>query len=120
MVLEQSLTGRPRERAKAQVAQRPPYCHLCGLLIDMQADRQRDPLAFAVDEIVPRSRGGSAVDDANLGAAHRHCNTSRHDHPLVSWDPAWPDRKYEPEEVRARCRRTITALTRTPEPLGTW
>lgn len=117
MVLEQSLTGRPRERAKSRVeAERPPYCHLCGYLIDMNADRQRDPLAFAVDEIIPRCRGGSAVDDANLAPAHRHCNGSRHNHPLVPWDPAWQTRKHDPEEVRARCRTRIEALwtARTP------
>lgn len=117
MVLEQSLTGRPRQRAKAWVrANKPHTCHLCGYPIDMAADPHRHPLAHAVDEIIPRSRGGSAIEHANLEPAHRHCNTSRHDHPLVPWDPAWGQRKHEPEELRERCRTHIARLLAAQKP----
>lgn len=122
MVLEQSITGRPRERAKARVrAERPPVCWLCGYPIDLTADPHRDPLAHAVDEIIPRSRGGSAVDDANLMPAHRWCNGSRGTKPMDPADPAWRKRTTEPEEVRTRCRKHIEQLltARTPV-IRTW
>ena len=122
MVLEQSVTGRPRERAKAQAkATLPHICAMCDFPIDMTADPHRDPLACTVDEIIPRSRGGSAIDPANLQLLHRHCNTSRHNHALVPWDPGWPTRTHEPEELRERCRTNITRILTSRRPIiRTW
>jgi hypothetical protein len=40
----------------------------------MQADRQRHPLASAVDEWIPRRHGGNPTDPANAAHLHRFCN----------------------------------------------
>lgn len=70
-----SIRGRPRRRATDWVrANHPPSCALCGYPIDMNADRQRHPLASAVDEWHPRKHGGSALDLDNLRHLHRYCN----------------------------------------------
>ena len=39
----------------------------------------RHPYALELDEIVPISKGGSAIDPANIRAAHRCCNQWRGD-----------------------------------------
>lgn len=70
-------SGRPRERAKAEVRSKNEPCHLCGFDIDLTRDRVKDPLGSTIDELVPISRGGSATDPSNLAHAHRICNTSR-------------------------------------------
>ena len=110
MVLEQSLSGRPRERAKAHAkATLPHVCAMCGYAIDMTADPFRDPLACAVDEWYPRDRGGSGVDHTNLTLQHRWCNGSK--------GKRWP----VTQEMRERCRTHITQLLAAKQPtIRTW
>lgn len=71
---------------------------MCGLPIDMAADRHRDPLSSAVDEWFPVELGGSALDVTNAAHLHRWCNGSK-------WK-RWP----VTPEMRERCRTHIAAL----------
>lgn len=77
MARDPALNGRPRQRLLAQVRDEEPNCHLCGRPIDLTLDTQRHPLASCVDELVPRSLGGSAIDRSNCRHAHRLCNEIR-------------------------------------------
>lgn len=109
-------TGRPRRTLLAWVeANRPHICWLCDLPINMRADRQRHPLALAVDEIIPVVRGGDPTSKTNTMPSHRCCNGSRGKHAMVPQDPRWLHRTMEPEEVRTRCR--TLALTHMPATL---
>lgn len=92
------LHTRARKRACDEVRRTERTCHLCGLPIDMRADHQRSSFGYTVDEIVPRSLGGSATDRANLRAAHRTCNSRRNDRPLS-------------DLVYAECRAAMTPAT---------
>ena len=86
------LNTQDRRRATAEVRATQPNCHLCGYgPIDLTLNRQSHPLASCVDEILPRHHGGSPLDPANLGHAHRVCNTSRGTQPITP-------------EVRQRCQ----------------
>ncbi len=88
--------GRPRRRAQAAVRATQPHCHLCGHTIDPRRCAQRDPLGSTIDEIIPLSAGGSALDPTNLRHAHRCCNSTRGRAPITP-------------EVRAQC---LTAYRR--------
>lgn len=96
----QRRAGRPRRTATARVRATQPNCWLCGYPIDLTLDRQRHPLGSCVDEILPVHYGGSITDPANLGHAHRVCNTSRGIKPITP-------------EVRARCRALFEHHTST-------
>jgi 5-methylcytosine-specific restriction endonuclease McrA len=85
------LKGSTRTKLIAWVRSTQPDCWLCGHPIDPTRSAQLDPLGSTVDEIVPRSKGGSALDPHNLGHAHRTCNSTRGARPLT-------------EQVRAECR----------------
>lgn len=79
------LKGRPRRRAIAEVERTHPYvCHLCGQPIDPSLDRQRDPLAWSCDELIPRHHGGSAYDTSLMRPAHRVCNSTRGTRPITA------------------------------------
>lgn len=71
------LNGRPRQRLIAQVRAEEPNCHICQQPIDLARDKQTDPLGSVVDEVIPRSLGGSPADRANVRHAHRLCNGIR-------------------------------------------
>lgn len=78
----QSLSSQARQRAKAaQRAKRLP-CHLCGRPIDYRLAWPH-PHSFSVDEVIPRSMGGSSIDPRNLRSSHLVCNTRRHNKPLA-------------------------------------
>ena len=64
---------RRRETVRRLKAEGRP-CHICGLPIDPNATGAE---AFNCDEIVPRKRGGSPTDYANVDAAHACCNNWR-------------------------------------------
>lgn len=81
------LYGRPRRTVVAQVRREEPYCWLCGRAIDL-ALPVGHRYSSTVDEIVPRSLGGSPIDRRNLRHAHLTCNSARGNRP--------------PESVRAR------------------
>lgn len=75
-----SLKGRPRRRAIAQVRAEEPTCWLCGFPIDLRLPHN-SKWSSTIDEVVPRSKGGSTTDRANLRHAHRSCNSSRGNRP---------------------------------------
>lgn len=93
-----NLNTQPRRRACDEVKRTQPWiCHLCGHPIPPAADPKRSRLGYTVDELIPRSRGGSATDPANLRPAHRWCNSYRNDQPIS-------------DTIRHHCRQTITAM----------
>ena len=93
------LVGRPRRRAIAECERRYPLvCHLCGNPIDPTLDRQRHPLAWTADELIPRAHGGSAYDVDLMRPAHRCCNSARRERPLS-------------DAVLAACRRAFARHT---------
>lgn len=77
MADRRGLNTRERRRVTAEVRRTESHCWLCLRPIDQRYNTQRHPLGFTVDEIIPRSLGGSAVDRANCRAAHRLCNSTR-------------------------------------------
>lgn len=83
MARNPELNTQARRRACAAVERTQTNCHLCGLPIPMGANRQTDPYGFSVDEVIPRSKGGSATDMGNLRAAHRICNSRRSNRPIT-------------------------------------
>jgi 5-methylcytosine-specific restriction endonuclease McrA len=94
-----NLSTAARTRACAEVRRTHPWiCTVCHLPIPRDVDHQTSRLAHTVDEIIPRSLGGSATDPANLGPAHRLCNSMRGNGPIT------PD-------LTHRCRTAVLALT---------
>lgn len=77
------LSGRPRRNLVAQVRREEPNCWLCGHPIDLTLPRGHK-LASTVDEIIPRSLGGSPLDRHNCRHAHMVCNSKRGNRPPVS------------------------------------
>lgn len=92
-----TLKGRPRRRAIARVRAEEPSCWLCGYSIDLTRNPQVDDLGSSVDEVVPRSKGGSTTDRDNLRHAHRICNSTRGNRPVTP-------------ELRAELRAMVTEL----------
>jgi 5-methylcytosine-specific restriction endonuclease McrA len=75
------LSGRPRRRLTAQVRREEPTCWLCGKGFDYTL-HWNHPMAFSVDEVIPRSLHPlgaryAALDRSGCRAAHRSCNSSR-------------------------------------------
>jgi 5-methylcytosine-specific restriction endonuclease McrA len=50
------------------------HCRLCDQPVDKARDRKTDPLAAAIDHLIPIHRGGPEYDRANAGLMHRGCN----------------------------------------------
>ena len=69
------LNSQARRRVVAEVRRTQPRCAGCGLPIDLSLDAKRHALGSTVDENIPRSHGGSAVDMGNLLHMHRRCNS---------------------------------------------
>src|SRR4051794_32279280 len=71
------LGHRARRRLTTAIRGRPwcerPDCLHPGQPIDYTA-KHGTPLAFEVDEIIPRYLGGDPLNYNNLRAAHAHCN----------------------------------------------
>lgn len=88
-----------RQAVQAEVRRTEPNCWICGHPIDLTLDRQRHPLASAVDEITPRSHGGDPTDRTNCHHAHRWCNGARGNRPVT---PA----------LQARCQAKYADLTK--------
>ena len=72
-------TGDPRLKtwARKQLRNRKavghPPCWKCGQPIDYSAPAG-SPLAYELDEIVPRYLGGDPLDPSNTAPAHARCN----------------------------------------------
>lgn len=81
-----SLKGRPRRAAVAAVKARGEPCWLCGGLIDLSL-HWNHRMSFTVDEVIPRSLGGSTTDLSQFRSAHRACNASRGAGPPVAKPP---------------------------------
>lgn len=71
-----SLYGPRRAAVIANCRATQPLCWLCGFPWIPDAPRHH-PLAHAVDEVIPRSRGGSGWDIDNCRSAHACCNGAR-------------------------------------------
>ena len=91
------LKSHARRKLIAHVRATQPCCHLCGLLIDLDADHQREPLGSALDELVPRAHGGSCTDPANVRHAHRLCNSIRGTKTITA-------------DLRRRCRAAVVEV----------
>lgn len=74
-----ALKTAARARAVRAVRDQRLPCAICGHPIDYTL-AARTRWSFTVDEIVPRSVGGSATDPANLRPAHQTCNSRRGAH----------------------------------------
>lgn len=63
-----------------------PRCWLCGGMINMDLDPQRDPMGWTLDHVVPLQewidQGGDPCDLANLLPAHRLCNSRKGTKPV--------------------------------------
>lgn len=70
-----------RQRIRKQLEQDNSPCWICGLPIP--AAKAGHPYAMEVDELVPISKGGSAIDRGNVARAHRCCNQWRSDKPVA-------------------------------------
>jgi len=68
-----SANGHRRRQIRARVLASEYVCALCGLPVDKNL-KTPHPMSPEVDEIVPISRGGSAVTRANTQLTHRICN----------------------------------------------
>ena len=68
--------GHRRRQLVARVKAQGLPCALCGWAIDYSLD-WRDPMAFVLDERLPRALGGSGIDPANVQPAHRCCNARK-------------------------------------------
>jgi 5-methylcytosine-specific restriction endonuclease McrA len=66
-----------RDRDRTAIARGHPACHICGNPIDYTL-HWLDPMAYVVDHIIPRNRGGPDTI-ANKAAAHRSCNRAKSD-----------------------------------------
>lgn len=89
-----NANGHRRRQTRAQVLATETHCALCGGEVDKNltfewgkhSPRCRSescpgcvphPMRGEVDEITPRSRGGSAIDRDNTRLVHRKCNLDR-------------------------------------------
>ena len=70
------IKGRRWQNLTRRVLNEESVCWLCGLPLDFAAD-PRTRWSPSVDHIIPRSKGGSVYDRANLRAAHYRCNSAR-------------------------------------------
>lgn len=77
--------GNARRKVMSWLKAQQMPCHICGLPIDYTIQDPHDPRHFECDELLPVSRGGSATDKGNVGAAHRYCNEWRGNR--MSWSP---------------------------------
>lgn len=89
-----SANGHRRRQLVARVMAEEDLCRLCGQIVDKALGRipghhtrrcTRDdcpgcvwhPMAPVVDELLPRSRGGSPYDRDNCALMHRSCNARK-------------------------------------------
>jgi hypothetical protein len=106
-----NLNSRARRLAAAHVRATQPNCMLCGYPIDLALPRhpKPHPLSSVVDELLPRALGGSAIDPANLGHAHRLDNGIK--------GSTWPITA----ELQARCRAKVEQVMQAErQPIRRW
>lgn len=97
---KRQLKTQARRRLWLHVRATQPNCWLCGYPIPRDV-QYGHPLYLNLDEVIPRSRGGSAEDPANVRAAHACCNGARNNRPPTP-------------ELITRCRVKVEALLGTP------
>jgi 5-methylcytosine-specific restriction endonuclease McrA len=88
----QGRSGRPWARIKANWKRISWVCYLCGHQIPRGVPFNH-PLAYTVDHIDARSRGGPPTMD-NTAPAHRRCNSRKgtkqlHELELLKTSRAW-------------------------------
>lgn len=77
-------SGRPYRRFRKRVLETwGPMCWLCRLPIDLTLPHQ-DRMAYTVEHLDPLSLGGSLLDLDRARPAHRSCNSSRGNRPIVT------------------------------------
>ena len=81
MSVSRYANGSARRKVRAWLKAQGRPCHICGRAIDYSLPAGH-PMSFEVDEIVPVSKGGSAIDRSNVAPAHRICNERRGNKPL--------------------------------------
>lgn len=107
-------SARDKLRSRVKAEQRP--CHLCGHPIDYGA-HYLSPRSFALDEVVPVSKGGSPFRYDNVEAAHRCCNEWRGSRDVTQGVKDACKRRYECEVLRrsppeaAQSRRSVVYNT---------
>lgn len=62
-----------RKQLRAQIGALQLPCWICGGPIDYAAPRYH-PLAYVLDEVMPRAFGGDPLDPGNVNPAHWRCN----------------------------------------------
>lgn len=65
--------GHRRRQLTARIKATSTHCSLCNQPLNTDAKWPHD-LATVIDEDLPRSRGGSAIDPSNTSAMHNRCN----------------------------------------------
>lgn len=68
--------GHRRRELRKRVLAEENDCGICGLPVDKTL-KTPHPMSAEVDEIVPFSLGGSAVERGNCRLTHRLCNQQR-------------------------------------------
>ena len=68
--------GHRRRKLRTRVRAEGRPCALCGQPIDYSLDSS-DPMAFVLDERLPRKWGGDPLSMDNVQPAHRCCNSRK-------------------------------------------
>lgn len=75
-----------RSALRKRMASQPQRCWMCGLPISPTYPA-RHPYALELDEIVPISKGGSAIDPANVRAATAAATSGEGTSPWAACSP---------------------------------
>lgn len=107
MTTPANANGHRRRELRARVLAEEGTCHVCGKPVDKSLTYSwgehgprcagngcpgcvPHPMRAEVDEVIPRSQGGSPLDRDNCRLAHRTCNRERSVKPKVEHEPTWP------------------------------
>lgn len=91
-----NANGNARRKVVAQVMAEETHCHICNVMVDKSLTVafgkhgkrcagngclgcSPHPMRPTVDEIIPRSKGGSPTERSNCRLAHWKCNRAKSD-----------------------------------------
>ena len=77
MSMQCNANGHRRRTLRKRVAARREPCAICGQPIDYNLPAGH-PMAYELDEIVSRWKGGSPIDAKNVQPVHRCCNQQKY------------------------------------------